>query len=253
MRRIACAFVAALVLCLSAAGQEKTLRIAGFPLEPYVMENAAGGEATGAVIRYWKEYLGPRMGYKLEVSGPFPINRVEAMLKNGEIDVAVLFTKIPARDALFKYPEHPFAEVACGVSVLPNSPIKAITKPDDFFGMRIGYIEGAFVPPFFKDPRIAFDTIATGLDYREVGFNRLIAGRVDVLLEINMVSIQYYINTHGYRNRVRLMPVPIPETPVYSIFRRTPEGERLAREYDAVNAEGLREGVFERLLDSYLE
>jgi ABC-type amino acid transport substrate-binding protein len=253
MRRIAFVLMAALDLCLPAAGQGRILRIAGFPLDPYVIEASGGAGATGAVIQYWKDYLGPKMGYGIEVVGTFPINRIEAMLKNGEIDVAALFTKIPVRDAQFAYPATPLSEVSSGISVLPDSPIKDVKKPEDLFGKSLGYIEGGFVPPFFVDPRIRIETVATGEDYREVGLQRLFAGRVDALLEINLASIRFYLRGRGYQARVRIIALPIDKTPVYSVFRKTAEGERLASEYDAANSRGRKDGVFEGLLRKYVE
>ncbi len=250
MRRFRAVLFMALLACASAFGQDKVLRLAVFLLEPYMMRDSSGA-AAGAVVDYWKEYLGPRMGYSIEVLGLYPVKRLEKMLESGEIDVAPLFTKIPSREALFLYPRTHFAEVTSCLAVLPDHPITEVRGQETMYGLKLGFLEAAFVPPLLKHPRITLELVANE-DYRQIHLNKLFAGRLDGLLDINQISLMYYLKERNYQDSVRIVPLPVPKEKIYSIFRNTPEGQRLRTEYERVNEEGLRAGVFEAILRRYL-
>ena len=155
-------FLAAGVLGLA---QARSLRLAVFQLEPFMLKDETTGAVGGAVVDYWVKYLGPRMGYTIEVVDLFPITRLEKMLESGLIDVAPLFTKVPSRQSRFVYPATSFAEVVSCLVVLPDSLIKNVVKQSDLYGKRIGFIEGAFLPPFMQNPNITIELVANE-DYR---------------------------------------------------------------------------------------
>ncbi len=247
-------FLAGLLIAAGACGlaQARTLRLAVFQLEPFMLKDERTGEVGGAVVDYWVKYLGPRMGLSIEVVDLFPITRLEKMLESGEIDVAPLFTKVPSREARFLYPGTHFFEIASCLVVLPDSPIAGIAKQDELYGKRIGFLEGAFLPPLLRHSRITIELV-TNEDYRRILLNKLLARRVDAMLDINRVSLEYYLEARGYSDRVRLIPLPVEATPIYSIFRNTEEGKKLAADYDRVNAEAARKGVFDSYLRAYLK
>lgn len=233
-------------------GEPKVLRLAVFQLEPFMMEDPLSKAACGAVIDYWKEYIGPRLGYGIEVVGLFPSNRVMSMLEQGDIDIAPLFTKIPERELKFLFPQNHFYEVQACLMVLPDNPIREIKNQEDLFGLRVGYLEGAFIPPIMVHPRITIELI-TNTEYREINYKKLIYGRIDAWLDINRMSLQYFLKNNRYEENVRLVNLPTEKSKLYSIFRKTLQGEQLIKEYEPVNLEGIRSGIFESFLKRYLE
>ncbi len=247
-------FLAGLIIAAGVSGfaQARTLRLAVFQLEPFMLKDEITGAVGGAVVDYWVKYLGPRMGYDIEVVGLFPVTRVEKMLESGEIDLAPLFTKVPSRESRFLYPKTHYFEVTSCLMVLPDSPIKKIEKQEDLFDKRVGFLEGAFIPPIMLHQRITIELVANE-DYRQINLNKLFAGRIDVWLDINQTSLLYYLKQRGYAGRVRLVSLPTDKTPIYSIFRDTAEGKLLAAEYDRLNAEGQKKGVFDSYLQAYLK
>jgi len=252
MRRL---FLTVLMLLSAFArgfGETRTIRMAVHPVEPYMMADPATGGAAGASVDYWVEYIAPRLGYTVELVGVFPIIRLMAMLEKGEIDVAPLFTKTPDREARFLFPETHSADVMGCLMVLPESPIIEVKRREDLFGKRIAYLEGAFLPPLLDHPAITIELVSS-VDFRRINLNKLLYGRVDAWFEINHVSTLYYLKKNGLLDMVRVIPLPTETTHIYSIFRKTPEGERLRDEYDRVNREGVRDSVFERILNRYLE
>ena len=232
-------------------GETRTLRMALFLLEPFMMEDPETGKATGAVVDYWKDYIIPRMGYDLEILGVFPIKRVEKMLESGEIEIAPLFTKISSRENLFLYPETHFAEVTSCLMVLPQSPLRDVVDSGDLSGLKIGFIEGGYIPPLLLDPSIILELVSN-TDYRQINLNKLFNLRIDAALDINYHSLMYYLADRGLADRVRIVMLPVEPVKIYSIFRNTPDGAGLRAEYDRANSEYLREGVFSELLATYL-
>lgn len=88
-----------LLLCHPVSAE--TIRMAIFSLEPFLTMKGERQEPAGITVDYWRDYIAPRMGVRLEVLGPFPSKRAEAMLENGEVDVVSQLTKIPYREKNF--------------------------------------------------------------------------------------------------------------------------------------------------------
>ena len=252
MKNKALAIFFMLFLTASLFSQTKPLRAAVFLLEPFMMTDPEHQEVTGAVIDYWQEFLAPRMNREIEVVGLFPILRLEKMLESGEIDIAPLFTKIPTREERFLYPETPLSEIISCLIVLPDSPIQEAKTTEDLKNTRIGFIEGGYIPPMLKDPSITIELVSSE-DYRKINLNKLFAGRIDALLDINYISLQYYLKEGGLTDRVRIVLLPTETVYIYSIFRKTREGEQLRREFDQANREGLRLGIFKSILARYID
>jgi ABC-type amino acid transport substrate-binding protein len=223
--------------------------MAVFQLEPFMMELPGGG-AGGVTVDYWKEYLGPAMGAKVEVIGPLPLLRCQVMLEAGLVDTVSQLTRIPEREAKFLYPETPLTSIRSCLIVLPSSPLSASMVPEALYGKTIGFMEAAYIPPPLRDPRIKFE-LSPNADNRGINLRKLLAGRLDAILDINVTSLMFYLEVNGYSDKVRLIPLDSPPVEVFSIFRKTPDGERLKAAYDAANAKGLASGVFESIAKRY--
>lgn len=226
-----------------------TVRMAVFQLDPFMMEGDK--EPDGITVEYWRRFLAPRIGVDLVVLGPFPIKRAELMLERGEVDVVSQLTRIPERERRFVYPETPLTRIASCIAVLPDSPIVAADSREAFFDKRIGFIESAYIPPFLVHPRISIDLI-THQDYRRMNLNKLFAGHVDVVLDINYMSFMYYLRQYGYVSHLRIMMLPGEPVEVYSIFRNDERGRRLASLFDRANREGTRDGVFDSITEEFM-
>ncbi len=250
MERKRCLFIILIFSLAFVYGQEPSLRMALFQLEPFMVQDPITGELGGASVDYWVDYIAPAMGYRVEVLGLFPVNRVMVMLEKGEIDIAPLFTRIPEREELFLFPKTHYDEVESCLMVKNESSIKEIHRQEELFDKRFGFLEGAYLPPIMSHPRIEIELVAN-TDYRQMNYNKLMAGRIDAWLDINMVSLRYYLQAKGYLSKVRIIELPAEKAKIYSVFRKTPEGEKLSAEYDRINEEGMENGVFEKILASY--
>ncbi|MBP7494104.1 MAG: transporter substrate-binding domain-containing protein [Spirochaetales bacterium] len=236
---------------LGGFGSAQTVRMAVFQLEPFMME-VSPKKAGGVTVEYWERFLAPKMGVNLEVVGPYPIPRVMKMLENGEVDVVSQLSKTAERDAIFLYPETHLTLIKYCVIVRANDPLNAIKSPADFYGKKIGFSEDTYLPPFMIDERIKIELVSNA-DYRRINLNKLFAGRIDGILDLNYDSFCYYLKINGLYEKVKPLLLPLEPGKVYSLFRRTPEGKALSEAFDRANREGLAAGVFESITREYLQ
>ncbi len=231
----------------------KTVKMAVFMLDPFMMqENAASKKVAGVTIDYWKEFIAPEMGVDFEVADIYPILRALQMLRDGEVDVVSQLTKIPEREAEFLYPETPLTSIISCLVVPKDSPLKEVKTSEDLFGMTVGFIKAAYIPEMLKHEKIKLDLITT-TDYREMNYNKLQNKRTDAMLDINYVSMRYWLETKGYLDQIRFIMLPVKPVEVFSIFRNTKEGAALRDAFDKANRKGISEKVFEKMTQKYLK
>ncbi len=206
------------------------VRLGIFELAPFMM-NGKDGSAGGVAADFWREVIGPAMGVDVVVSGPYPIPRLEMMLASGEVDVIPYVTKIPAREAKFLYPSRALMRIAACIVVRRDSPLARVETPSDLFGMKLGFITSAHVPRFVIDERIEIEYVTT-TDFRQTNHLKLMAGRVDALLDINYVSFLFDMRRRGYLQDLRVLPIPVDQVPIYSIFGPSPRGSELRSRFE---------------------
>jgi ABC-type amino acid transport substrate-binding protein len=241
------------LLAVSRAGAgAEVVRMAVFQLEPFMMEMPGTTEPGGVTIDYWRNYVAPKLGITLVVWGPYPIARAQKMLEAGEVDVVSQLTKTHEREALFLYPDTPLAVITSCLVVLKDDPLKEYSGALDIYGKKIGFIENAYIPPPFVDPRVDLELIPFA-DHREINLRKLVAGRIDALLDINLESMEYYLRSSKYRDIVRILPLPFEKTAVYSVFSNTNRGRMLRDEFEKVNAEGYKSGVYRAIYGGYVK
>ena len=210
----------------------ETIRIGIFSLAPFMMSTEAG-DAGGASVDFWREYLVPVMNADIVVSGPYPIPRLEMMLEKGEIDVIPYITKIPDRETRFLYPSRPLTNISSCIVVRRDSSLDTITAQEDLFGMKIGYITSAYIPPFVLHEQIELELVTT-TEFREINHRKLMNGRVDALLDINFLSLIYEMNSKGYSKDIRIIPLDEDRVAIYSLFGQTYRGRKLRALYDEI-------------------
>lgn len=244
--------IISLILYTISLNAAEKVRIGTFMLPPFMMEVGADKKPGGAAIDYWEKYIAPKMNAEVEAFGPFPILRVTKMLEDGQIDVITNMTKIPQRETIFIYPETNMSEIASCLIVLEESPLKKVTGQKDLLNLRIGFIEGGFIPQLFKHEKI-FIEMTANTDFREILFNKLMAKRYDAFLDINYMSLLYYLKGKEYKNRVRTILLPIEKIKVYSVFQKSERGKRLSKMFDKINSLYYKTDIYNNLARKYLE
>ena len=118
--------------------------------------------------------------------------------------------------------------------------------------MTLGFIKAAYIPEILKHEKIKLDLITT-TDFREMNYNKLQHKIVDAMLDINYVSMKYWLESKGYLDQIRFIMLPVKPMEVYSIFRNTKEGAALRDAFDKANKKGISEKVFEKMTQKYLK
>ncbi len=247
---ISLAFLPSAVL-FSQAGESRreVVRIGIFELAPFMMEDA-DGTAGGVAADFWREYIGPAMGVDVEVSGPYPIPRLEKMLEDGDVDVIPYITRIPARESRFLYPSAELMKISACIVVRRDSPLLRVETPGDLYGLRLGFITSAYIPKFVQDERISIEFVTT-IDFRQTNHLKLMAGRVDALLDINYVSFLYDMNRRGYLQDIRVIPIPSDQVPIYSLFAASPRGRDLRARFEQALSQ-VPNDAFDRITGRYV-
>ncbi|HRX15737.1 MAG TPA: transporter substrate-binding domain-containing protein [Spirochaetota bacterium] len=230
----------------------ETLHIAVINLEPFLTDEGKGKTPGGIAVDYWRDYIAPRMNVSVKFSGPYPIRRAEYMLKNGEVDAVMHLTKIPEREKDFLFPETHLTGIKSCLVVPVDSSITKVLKTEDMYGWTILFIDSAYVPEMLLHRRINIEKVS-GTDFRHIQLNMLLASRGEAMLDINQVSLLFYLRNRGYLDRVRIITLPVKPQKVYTIFSKTAKGMDLKRRFDKVNSKGLKKGVFERMTQDYLK
>lgn len=252
MKFILCLFMSCMILFWYDPVCAKKIRMAVFKLEPFMMQGENSKDITGITVQYWREFIAPEMGVELEVVGLLPILRASYMLQSGEVDVISQLTKIPEREEKFLYPDTPLTSIQSCIIVLPDSPLYKVDSQKDLYGMTIGFIQAAYIPDMMIHEKIRLDLITT-TDFRGMNYKKLVKRRMDALLDINLVSEEYWLKKNGYMNKVRIIPLPVEPVYVYSIFRKTPEGQALSDAYDKANTKGIQQNMFGKISEKFLK
>ena len=229
-----------------------TVRIAVINLEPFLTDKGAGKPPGGIAVDYWRDYIAPQMDVNVEFSGPYPIRRAEYMLKNGEVDAVMHLTKIPEREKEFLFPETHLTGIRSCLVVKKDSKTRNVSKTEDMYGWSILFIDSAYVPEMLLHNRINIEKVS-GTDFRQVQLKMLFAGRGEAMLDINQVSLLFYLRNRGYLNRVWIIPLPVQPQKVYTIFSKTARGINLKERFDQVNRKGLKERIFEKMTQDYMK
>ncbi len=240
-----------LMVSIATLNAEK-IRIGWFALEPFIIDPGQGKPPTGATIEYYGKYLVPKMGLEVEWVGPFPFTRLTEMLEKQEIDAIAQFTKTAEREAKFLFPQTPLTHIVTCIMVNKDNPLTKITKADDLFNTTIGYFETGFIPPMLKNDKIKFD-LTKSQDYRKINLEKLLAKRFEAMLDINYLSMAYYLKVNGYSDKVKVLLLPVDPVAVYCMFVKSEKGARFVKLYDKANADLIKQKTFEGISKKYLQ
>ncbi len=238
-----------LVSLMVTTGFGETIKVGFFDLEPYAIKQA-DGKYTGAAIEYFEKYMAPKMGVKVEWLGPMPMTRAYKSLDDGEIDASLIAIMNPERRKIYLVPDNYYISMKPSLILLKTNPLNQITKPDDLFNMTIGYVEIAQYPPFIKNDKITMD-LTKGADYKKKNFEKLKLKRIDAIFDANDVSNPYEAKKFGMYDQIKVVLLPIDQTPIYTVFRNTDKCQKLIKIYNEVNNDLYKTDTMDKILSKY--
>lgn len=229
-RTVACV----LFLCSACVLSAETLRIGVFLHTPVVMQQSASGEPYGPGVDYAKA-VARALGYEPRIE-LLPIARIMSYLASGELDAALELAMNEERKAIVLYPDEPCYVTRPTLTVRADRPLQSISSVKDVSGMRIGYLLGAYTGTFFAGASdVTFDFV-TGDNWIAQNLAKLLAGRIDAILDQNEYSCRFEARRQGNESRIKVLPLPGNDVKGYVVFSRAKKNaEALVRAYNAVN------------------
>ncbi|MBN2041334.1 MAG: transporter substrate-binding domain-containing protein [Spirochaetes bacterium] len=231
---------------------QETVKIGTFTLPPFMMETGPDKKTGGVAIDFWKKHIAPEMNVTVEAIGPFPAMRIIKMLEDGTIDLIPNMTKIKEREAKFIFPKTPLSRITTCLVVRKDSPLKIIRKKEELFNLRIGFLEGGFIPPLIRHEKIKIELVY-GADYFQRFIGMLDARRTDAFLHINHLSLMYELKLMGISEKYRIILLPVKKINVYCLFQKTEKGRILAEKFEKINAPLFKAGVYNQMAESLLK
>jgi polar amino acid transport system substrate-binding protein len=241
-------FVSLFILLLMSVYGE-TVKVGFFELEPYVIPQGTN-KPTGASVDYFETSIAPKMNVQIQWVGPYPMLRLLQSLENNEIDSIIVMAKNPDREKRFLYPSKYYILMKPSLCLLKTNQLVKITKAEDLFNMKIGYLEGAALPDFMKNEKISID-FSKADNYKKSNFDKLTSGRIDAILDLNDVSNIYESKKYSLSNNLKVVLLPVTPTEIYTIFNKSEKGQKLLKSYDAVNETLYKTDTFDKLMQKY--
>lgn len=215
---------------------QETLHIGYFDLPPHVVK-VEEGQPQGAAVAYFEEFIAPHLGVKI-VWDPLvtPPTRLMQQLKTGEKDAMIFLGWTEERATYLRYPK-PYLTLIETVALKADHALQQVTKVDDLYGLRIGFLVGGRIPTALRDERITFDLIA-GKQLFERNLKKLLGGRIDAIYAPLPVALERIIEQENVESQVKLLPIGFLEpVEIFTVFSKETVGSDLVARYnDALEA-----------------
>jgi ABC-type amino acid transport substrate-binding protein len=233
-------------LCGSMPVHAHEFRMGYFEL-PARARQGADGHAEGPAIERFKD-IAEKMGLKNVVFVRFPFARMLAELENKRIDAALILGKSPDRDAKFHYPKRPFFVVQSGLIVRADSPIADSRDLPRAPPMVVGVMLGSNLTPSMMNPNLQVEYLP-GDNPAVRNLEKLLRKRLDAVYTPDVDVAFYDVTVAGAARATRVIALPDPPTPIFSVFTKE-QGALLGEKYDrAVEAVAKEKGAYGQLLD----
>ncbi|MGE4421351.1 MAG: substrate-binding periplasmic protein [Pseudodesulfovibrio sp.] len=246
-RRVAPILLLLFVLSpIPSPAEDGVLRVALDPFPPWKYLNRIG-EPCGMDVELI-DMLAQRMGLKVEYS-MYPFSRALYLLEYGDADMMSGVLRRKDREAYLHYLEPPYKDHSDKAFYLLRGRSRLLQTYEDLHGLRVGTQIGTrYFPEFDHDLKI--DKIAA--HSFELNLRMLVANRIDAVVNTEVAG-DYEIRKLGLQDAVVKAPYIYREKQnVYMVLsRKSPLADRLD-EFNAVMADLLREGAFQRIVAGYI-
>lgn len=224
--------VAVAWLLSSAAGAD-SLRVGYFDLPPHTPQ-VGQADNQGAAIAYF-EQIAARMQLSEVSYQRYPLPRLLLMLERGHLDMALILAKTPERAERLVYPQQPFVRVQSVLLVPHQHPLQKVDTVEQLLPLRLGAWQDGYRSPMLRDPRLQLSTLNSSNVVRQ-SLEMLAGGRLEAFYHPDDLAVRYQMQEMGMQARIRLLPLPEQEMPLYSVFSRPAARVYLDR-YERAQAE----------------
>ena len=179
--------------------------------------------------------IAERMGIRDVRFQRLPLPRMIAELRYGNIDMGLRLAKNPEREAILVYPASPFTRRQAIIAVRTSHPLKEVRSADDLTGLKICSYARVYRPALLYNPRLKFVPLY-GENIVSDGLNDVLSGVYDAYYEPHPLLDWYIRKLSLKKSDFRIMPLPIPPTPIYPVFSKQAAPKYLGR-YEAAAEE----------------
>lgn len=115
-----------------------------------------------------------------------------------------------------------------------DNPLSRIDAAEDVKGYVIGQFSKAANSRFVTENKsfFRFEIISGGEYTFKQHLKKLVAGRVDAIHTLDEFSLIYKAKKLNMDAQIRILYLPEPPLPFYSVFCKNEKGKKLARKYD---------------------
>jgi polar amino acid transport system substrate-binding protein len=198
-----------------AIAEATPLRIGTFNVPPQMFLDAQG-QHQGAAVEYFK-ILALRMELTDVVFKEYPLSRLISELEDGQIDAALFLAKDDRREAAFQFPAKSYFAVQSGIAVRSSLPLRVVPSIETLAGLRIGVIQDGYITPLLNQPAMTLKPLA-GARAPILNLKKLMAGHLDAVYIPDINTLQRNIAQLGLEKELRVLLLPEPATPVYTVF-----------------------------------
>lgn len=191
------------------AGALPTLRMASHALAPYVIEQGEGAP-KGALIDFYDQEMGPRMGVRFEWLPCMTLARLMRSLEDGTANATPLLTLTREGLRVLSFASTAYFFFVSVLVLRPEHPLarRALLQTGDLNGMRIGAVQGHPLPPGLEDVAIRWDLAGLrGAD--SAILTKVARGQIDAGYFATRETPEWMLPQMGLTLRVVTLDVPV--------------------------------------------
>lgn len=223
----------AVVACPAVMVSAESLRVGYFDLPPHT-PIAGQADSQGAAIAYFDRIAARMQLDEVSYQG-YPLPRLLMMLERGQLDMALILAKTPEREGYLAYPAQPFVVVQPVLLVPQLHPLQRVDSVEQLLSLRLGAWQDGYRSPMLRDPRLQLQTLTSSNVVRQ-SLEMIAGGRLEAFYHPDDLAVRYQLQQLQMQARIRLLPLPEQEMPLYSAFSRPAASVYLQR-YERAQAE----------------
>jgi len=199
--------------------EAETIRMGYFEIKPHKYTSETTGLPAGATVTFF-ERVARKMGCDVAWVGPLPHARLVLYLET--------------RENFLYYPENSFYLAQPNFVVKRNNPLTRINSAEDVKGYVVGQFSKAANSKFVSENEslFKFEIISSGGYTFNQHLKKLFAGRVDAIHTLDEFSLLYEAKKLNMDAQIRILYLPEPPLPFFSVFCKNEKGKILAHKYD---------------------
>jgi hypothetical protein len=171
---------------------------------------------TGALIDFFDHEVAPRMGVRFKWERPVTTARLEQSLINGRVMFTPILLRTGQRErARIRFAGQPYIHFEPCLALLPEHRLNRIDSPADLATIKVGWVQGAALPPFMLDRRIELDRVGS-VEWTVANLEKLKLGRIGAAYFSNRDTPRYFIAHMGIE--LKVLSLPLKPLELYGAF-----------------------------------